>query len=790
MSSPETFPRRYARTQRFSLGVPRNIVVSDDGQRVVYLSSTTGDDPVNRLWVLDLADSAPRMVADPTTVDVGATNAELPAAEKARRERLRESAGGIVSYSVDRATRIATFALGGLCMVADLATGDVRHIQTDGPVFGPQISPDGSKIAYVGGNHVRLIELCDPTDDDDTRGSDNADSDNADSDNAGSDNADSDNAGSGADTDRALTEGNEPVAGSSSVDGRGRTPNSETISWGAAEFVAAEEMGRLRGFWWSPASDALLVTRVDVEPVPIWHIGDPNHPEREPSANRYPAAGEANALVSLHLFSALSPDAGAAHQREIEWDRDGFEYLASVSWAGDHQPLLTVQTRDQKTVDVRTIDTATGATSSRQQITDDHWVELIPGTPAWMGTSVVTVEDTDTSRQLCLDGAPITPPGLEVRSVAAVGDDHILVHASVESTELHVVRVDVDPGAYSSIEGRDAASGDTADLSTSNAHTTALTEDPGVHRMAGNSTTQVIVSRTMGADRPSINIATVANETDDCAAKPGTRSLPVRSHDLGIEICAEFLELGPRQLRSTLLLPSAEHDPGGSLPVLADPYGGPHAQRVQRSRAAMAASQWLADQGFAVLVTDGRGTPGRGPSWEREVAGDLATLVLEDQVDALAAAAEHEPRLDLARVAIRGWSFGGYLAALAVLRRPDVFHAAIAGAPVTDWRFYDTHYTERYLGHPATSPDSYEASSLLNEAHKLTRPLMLVHGLADDNVLAIHTLRFSQALLEAGRPHQVLPLSGVTHMTPQEEVAENLLLLQVDFLNRNLARSV
>jgi dipeptidyl-peptidase-4 len=160
--------------------------------------------------------------------------------------------------------------------------------------------------------------------------------------------------------------------------------------------------------------------------------------------------------------------------------------------------------------------------------------------------------------------------------------------------------------------------------------------------------------------------------------------------------------------------------------------------------------------------------------------------VLDDQVEALHAAAHRESRLDLRRVAIRGWSFGGYLAALAVLRRPDVFHTAVAGAPVTDWALYDTHYTERYLGHPATNGAAYDGSSLLRDADQLTRPLLLIHGLADDNVVAAHTLQLSSALLAAGKPHEVLPLSGVTHMTPQEVVAENLLKFQVAFLKRSL----
>jgi len=247
---------------------------------------------------------------------------------------------------------------------------------------------------------------------------------------------------------------------------------------------------------------------------------------------------------------------------------------------------------------------------------------------------------------------------------------------------------------------------------------------------------------------------------------------------------------GTREIQTAVLFPSW-HQPGqGRLPVLLDPYGGPHTQRVVKARGAYLVPQWFAEQGFAVVIADGRGTPGRGPGWERAVAGDLAGPVLEDQVDALAAAADLFGDLDTGRVAIRGWSFGGYLAALAVLRRPDVFHAAIAGAPVTDWRLYDTHYTERYLGLPDSDAEAYDRSSLIILAERAVvtpRPLMLIHGLADDNVVVAHTLRMSAALLAAGYPHAVLPLSGITHIASRETVAENLLLLQLDFLRRTLA---
>jgi dipeptidyl-peptidase-4 len=165
---------------------------------------------------------------------------------------------------------------------------------------------------------------------------------------------------------------------------------------------------------------------------------------------------------------------------------------------------------------------------------------------------------------------------------------------------------------------------------------------------------------------------------------------------------------------------------------------------------------------------------------------DLAMGILADQVSALHLLGGRLPDLDLDRVGIVGWSFGGYLAALAVLERPDIFHCAVAGAPVTEWRLYDTAYTERYLGDPNESPEVYDQSSLLTRAEKLQRPLLLIHGLADDNVLAAHTLQLSSALLAAGKIHSVLPLSGVTHMTPQEVVAENLLNAEVDFFRTHL----
>ena len=186
-----------------------------------------------------------------------------------------------------------------------------------------------------------------------------------------------------------------------------------------------------------------------------------------------------------------------------------------------------------------------------------------------------------------------------------------------------------------------------------------------------------------------------------------------------------------------------------------------------------------------MLVVDGRGMDGRGPAWDRTMHRDF-TVALEDQVDALEAATERFAFLDRSRVAIRGWSFGGYLSALAVLRRPDVFHAAVVGAPVTDWRLYDTHYTERYLGHPDEQPEVYERNSVLPDAPTLERPMLLIHGLADDNVYVANTLRLSTALFEAGRFPELVLIPNATHLTRSTAVTENLLRVQLGFLQRAL----
>ena len=704
----DTFPRQYARTQRFTLGDPRSITVSPDGRRVVFLRSTHGSDPVNSLWVLDTTSGEERVVADPRELLSDESGDDLPPEERARRERTREGAGGITSYATDAACTVVAFALAGQLFAGGLLSGRSRPLPVTGPVFDPRPDPQARRLAYVSGATLRIGEL---------------------------------------DGTSRLLSGDEELA---------------TVTWGSADFIAAEEMGRFRGYWWSPDGATIAACRVDTAPVAEWHIADPARPDQSPATIRYPAAGTTNANVTLHLLGLDGT------RTAVDWDREFFPYLAAVHW-GDGGLLLLVQSRDQQGSMVLRVDTEGGTTRGETTVLshdyDDAWVELVPGTPRRLDDGrLVHVADRDGARRLTIADEPVTPTDLQVRSVLDVGDESVVFQANPidDASQLHVWRWD-DDGLH------------------------PIADTPGIHTAAIGGPTTVLRSATL--DQAG------ATTTVHVESPNGDEGENDESNEAGITIGSfvehplvspniEIVHVGERRLATAVLFPH-DHD-GSPLPVLLDPYGGPHALRVVRSSTAFATSQWFADQGFAVVVCDGRGTPGRGSDWERAVHGDLATAPLDDQIDALHAVAEQFGGMDLDRVAIRGWSFGGYLAALAVMRRPDVFHAAIAGAPVTEWRLYDTHYTERYLGDPNDGAEPYEGSSLLPLADRLTRPLLLIHGLADDNVVAAHTLQLSAALLAAGRAHEVLPLVGVTHMTPQETIAENLLLHQLEFLRRSL----
>lgn len=808
------FPRKKARTLRFSCGAPRAARVIADGSRALFLRSDGPEDTVTSLWmsVIDENGNASEiLLADPRTLLADADAEDVPAEERARRERAREGGSGIVGYSTDASGNRVTFTINGQLFLADIAAGVTRAIAIEEdelkPVLNPRISPDGQHVMYTTGTYLVNVDL--------------------------------------ADTAFDTASGDDDCEIGDAISVVASIPQDGEWKIGLAEFAAGEEMDRYDGFWWSPDSKYVLFETYDESPEPIWHLSDPANPANPARSNRYPQALTANANVRLTLLELGFDSDNCCYgviANEVQWDHETYEYLAAVSWTSGHEPIILVQDRLQQhdqvlaihvgepiatmrdaengftddegdqveTFSIAIPEYAEGERPGSTRVLEEHsnayWLDLIHGTPAFTpnGRLICAMNDMDAdTNRLTANGMPFTPAGLQVREVLDVTDDDVL--CVVQRTPEILPESDLPFLWQSNAADHDARSFDVVSIRYDGTWE-PLTYAPGQWTMSRAGNGCVVTGRDMDDAtvqmQHCMNIATTDENGTDVASMVVA---PIENHaeTPGFTPNVHFTRLGERGLYTAIVLPSAssEYAHADTLPVLMKPYGGPGFQQVVESQSFYWDAQWWADQGYIVVTADGRGTTGRGPKWDRAIYETMKSVTLEDQVDAvralpkaLATLAAQEnkessettiPQPDLNRVAMIGWSYGGFLSALAVLEAPETFAAACAGAPPTDWTLYDTHYTERYLG---LDPAVYERNSIIADAPQLDRPLMLIHGFADDNVTIAHSLRLSQALMAAGRKHTFLPLTGITHMTNDETVAENLLILQRDFLAEALRR--
>jgi dipeptidyl-peptidase 4 len=692
----ESFPRQKALTRGFRLGAPRAFRINQDREVVLFIRSDSGRNPTGNLWCAQPAGSHTWIERRLTDCDL-LVSGEIPEQERARRERMREVTEGITAFSVDENFTVAAFVLNGELYCIDIPLDDKsplatpRQLTQGGGCIDPQISPDAIHIAYVHDNGVHCIDI-----------------------------------------ESGFTQALcSPEAAESNV------------TWGLADFAAAEELERVRGYWWLPDSRGLIVERVDESPVEIAWISNPAQPRTPARPHRYPFAGSDNAIVQLFAVDLTG------NKTELVWDYELFPYLVTVHTTGS-APTFSVLSRDQSTLQINFVDN--GGVKNLVTRKELPWHTVQSGVPRLNNNGeLIEIRPIENSFRLCVGGDPVSPPEIQVNGVLDVSDQ-ITYTGSIDPTS---------QGIFHSEFGE-------------------LTNSSGLHSAVVNKELIVIASAQLHSTSTTYQLVRINDPRKILHTFANNAEIP------SITPSAEIHVTGAKELRSVIIWPT-DHVSGTKIPVICAPYGGPHAQRVLQAGLSYCADQWLANQGFAIVITDNRGTPSRGPNFEYAIHHDFAKVVLDDQIEALHNLANKFPDLDLNRVGIHGWSFGGYLAALAVLTRSDVFHAAVAGAPVTDWILYDTAYTERYLGLPDENPHIYAASSLLNKANGLSRPLLIIHGLADDNVLFANTLQLSSALLEANKDHSIVPLTGVTHITPQEVVAENLLLTELRFFQKHLA---
>jgi dipeptidyl-peptidase-4 len=516
----------------------------------------------------------------------------------------------------------------------------------------------------------------------------------------------------------------------------------ETLQHGLAEFVAQEEMDRHEGFWWSPDSQWIAYEEVDNSGVETRFIVDPLHPETPPAKNFYPRAGTNNAKVRLGI---VARSGGAT--RWVDWDREKYPYLARVVWKEAAAPLcLVVQNRGQQEELLLAVDPQSGATRELLREKDAAWLNLDhKPMPVWLkgGREFLWTTERVGAWQIELhsaDGALVraitqTDFGFDQFIDLNEADRSVVVAGGSDSRERHLFRFNLDkptePGRLTSERGRhDAVFGEA--------------KEQLLHRfdlLDGRAGWEVLRSSDGGKV---VALPSVAEHPSSLPALELTRTAGGRPMDAAI--------IRPRDFKK-----------GQRYPVILDVYAGPGHKQVWAQPDRYMIDQWMANRGYVVVAIDGRGTQGHGREWERAIRGNLIDVALADQIEGLQALAKQEPAMDLKRVGVVGWSFGGYFSAMAISRRPDIFRCGVVGAPVVTWENYDTHYTERYLGLPSENAEGYRASSVLTYASELRQPLLLIHGLTDDNVYFQHSLQLSEALFAAGKTFNFLPLLG-THM--------------------------
>ena len=540
---------------------------------------------------------------------------------------------------------------------------------------------------------------------------------------------------------------------------------SEELSHGRAEFVAQEEMSRFSGFWWAPDSRRLACQETDQRGMERFAVGDAATPEAGAELFYYPRPGKANAKVRLGIIPVTGGPTVWA-----KWDAARYPYLARVVWEEKKAPLsLLVQSRDQRDAAFLEVNPATGNSSVLFTDHDDAWLNLSDSTPRWLpdGSGILALRESGGARELVLHDRSgefkrILVSGksrfLEVVDVVeSTGEIYAL--ATPQPTEVQLLRTTV-----------------------SAANPEVLQRGIGERRarVAREGAVYVLEEETLDK---SPTRAVYSRSGERLAAIRSVAESPAQLPIVELRVVAA----GGREFQAAVIRPH-NFDPRRQYPVIDYVYGGPGVNRVLAVRDRYLQPQWFADQGAIVVMADNRGEPRRDRAWERSIEGNFGLIPLEDQVAVLKSLAAQLPQMDLQRVGIYGWSFGGYMSALAVMKQPDLFKVGVAGAPVTEWRDYDTHYTERYLRTPEENAAGYDASSLLPLAAELRRPLMLVHGTGDDNVYFFHSLKLADALFKAGKPFQFLPLVSFTHMVPEPLVQQRLYSRMADFLFAELGR--
>jgi dipeptidyl-peptidase-4 len=679
--------------------------ISPDGSRITYLQGKPKDRDCLDLWEYGIREGRARILVDSSAL--APKHRGLSDEESNRRERQRTAAlSGIIEYCFAPSGAAVLFPLGGNLYYYDLnqcADDALLQInQPDSSTSDASISPAGRYVAFVRDQNLYVHDIA---------------------------------------TGRvkALTK-----------DGAGPIKN------GMAEFVAQEEMDRTTGYWWAPDDRYIAFARVDETPVNLTERFEIAADNIATFAQRYPAAGGRNVLVRLGVVDTEG--------RAVTWidlGEDTDIYLARVNWLPDGKTLAVQrQSRDQRRLDLVFANVHTGESRVVLTETSATWIELHDEISFLkQSNEFIWASNRDGYRHLYLfdyQGRMLrqlttgnwTVDDFRGRAIKGIDECRRLVYFTATAhiptgRQLYSTSLDTqDPGKVNRISQGDGLHGVvmSPDAGFYVDHFTSRTQPPKVslHAIDGSLLSYLIENR-LDAQHP------------DAAYLAGN-SIP--------EFGTLSAEDGQR-LYYRLFKPG-DFDASKRYPAIIDVYGGPGVQRVLDNWTGNSFTQILTRAGYVVFQLDNRGSGFRGTEFQAPIHSKLGEVEVADQVLGARWLAAQD-FVDPTRIGVWGWSYGGYLTLMLMFKAPDVFSVGVAGAPVTDWRLYDTHYTERYLERPEMNAAGYTASSVLPYAKELRGKLLVMHGMADDNVLFLHSTKLFRILQDLGKPFDVMVYPGAKH---------------------------
>jgi dipeptidyl-peptidase 4 len=696
----------------------KGVSLSPDGELVAFLRGREDDVQVQDLWAAPTGAGEPYKLIDARALvpDAG----ELSEAEKARRERMRISARGVVDYSWDQQGRYILAPLEGDIFLAERADGKVRRLtETAADEIDAKVSPLGNFVSYVRDQDLVIYDLA-----------------------------------SG--RERAVT-----------TDGDG------LISWATAEFIAQEELDRDTGYWWSPDEKRLALARVDESPVDVIPRLDITGGGAAVVEQRYPRAGRPNAVVELYV-----QDLGSDRRVKVDLGTNTDIYLARVNWSADASTLYVQRlSRDQKTLDLLAVDPATGASRVILTQKGEAWVSLSNDFRTLSDGRFLWSNEDSGWRHLYLydrDGKLIRP--------ITRGDYPVLALEGVNESAGEVYfTASMRDGKELPIEQQLFRAGLNRTTTP-----TAITPEGGWWSVSVNGTGTAYVGNYSDPTTP---------PQSALYRMDGTRVRWIEQNALDADHPFQpYVSRLPQPTFGTLqshgetlvwqMKTPPGFDPSKTYPVVMQVYGGPSGGGVKRAWGA-ATDQLLTEAGYIVFRMDNRGEGYRSRAFKNALYRHMGTVEVEDQVLA-ADYLRSLPYVDDARMAVMGWSYGGFMS-LAMLTEPKMgLAAALAGAPPTEWSLYDTAYTERYMSTPQDNPEGYAASDLVTRLDKMTGRLLLLHGMADDNVIFENTTRVLNALQEKSVPFETMLYPGQRHGVRGNPRQLHLWRTYLDFLDRTI----